>query len=91
MDETAKIELEHRVKLYQFYLGCYIKGIAFFLAITAALLKFALDSTKHSRIFSWAGILRRYDSYPSCLWVYSRAAYCLRFSTSRRGNKDTCD
>src|SRR5688572_8270838 len=44
MDESAKTELEHHVRLYQFHVDCYIKGIAFFLAITAALLKIAVDS-----------------------------------------------
>jgi dihydrodipicolinate synthase/N-acetylneuraminate lyase len=57
MDEAAKLELEHRAKLYQFYVDCYIKGIAFFLGITAALLKFAIDSADHRATFSVAGIL----------------------------------
>jgi len=57
VDEAAKVELEHRVNLYQFYIGTYTKGIAFFLAITGALLKFALDSEQYRSVFSWAGLL----------------------------------
>ena len=57
MDESAKLELEHRVRLYQFYLDCYIKGIAFFLGITAALLKFAVESSLSRATFSLAGVL----------------------------------
>lgn len=46
------------MRLYQFYIDCYIKGIAFFLGITAALLKFALDSDSagHRTIFALAAI-----------------------------------
>lgn len=57
IDESAKIELEHRVALYQFHLGSYIKGVAFFLAITGALLKFGLDSELYRAVFSWAGLM----------------------------------
>jgi hypothetical protein len=56
MDESAKLELEHRVRLYQFYIDCYIKGMAFFLGITAALLKFAVDSIPYRNIFAVAAI-----------------------------------
>ena len=57
MNEEAKVELEHRVSLYQFYIGTYTKGIAFFLAITGALLKFALDSAEYRVIFAAAGLI----------------------------------
>jgi hypothetical protein len=57
MKESDKIELEHRVNLYQFYIDQYTKGIAFFLAITGALLKFAIDSKNYRTIFSAIGIL----------------------------------
>lgn len=51
MDEPSKFELVQRVRLYQFYIDCYIKGIAFFLAITAALLKFAMDDKSNRTVF----------------------------------------
>jgi len=57
MNERAKFELEQRVDLYQFYLSSYMKGLAFFLAITGVLLKFAVDNREYRSIFSWAGIL----------------------------------
>jgi len=57
MNEEAKAELEHRVSLYQFYIGSYTKGIAFFLAITGALLKFAVDSTEYRSVFAVVGLL----------------------------------
>ncbi|MDZ4287355.1 MAG: hypothetical protein U0984_05325 [Prosthecobacter sp.] len=57
MDESSKFELEQRVRLYQFYVDCYIKGIAFFLAITAALLKFAMDSKPYRTVFAVAAII----------------------------------
>jgi hypothetical protein len=56
MNESSKIELDRRVRLYQFYVDCFIKGIGIFLGITAALLKFALDSTTHRTLFSRAGL-----------------------------------
>lgn len=57
MNEVAKLELDHQVILYQFYVATYTKGIALFLAITGALLKFALDSAEHRSIFATAGIV----------------------------------
>jgi hypothetical protein len=56
MDEAARIELDHRVSLYQFYVATYTKGIALFLAVVGALLKFALDSKDHRAIFATAGL-----------------------------------
>lgn len=57
MEETSKIELENQVTLYQFYVATYTKGLALFLAITGALLKFALDSKEHRQVFGTAGLL----------------------------------
>jgi hypothetical protein len=57
MDESDKFELEQRLRLYQFYIDCYIKGIAFFLAITAALLKFAVDAKSYRTVFAVAAIM----------------------------------
>ena len=57
MRDAARFELEKRVDLYQFYLGAYLKGIAFYLAITGALLKFAIDNDTYRNIFGYAGIL----------------------------------
>ena len=56
MDDASKTELDHQVTLYQFYLGTYTKGIALFLAITGALLKFALDSKEYRQVFGMAGL-----------------------------------
>ncbi len=52
----ARLELELQVGLYKFYLDCYLKGIALFLAIAGALLKFAVDSPHGGRIFAYAGL-----------------------------------
>ena len=57
MDEAAKLELGHQVDLYQFYIGSYIKGLAFYIAVTGALLKFALDEMQYRRVFTSAGLL----------------------------------
>lgn len=57
VNEAAKVELEHRVALYQFYLNSYIRGIAFFLAINAVLFKFAIDDQLHRRMFSILALL----------------------------------
>lgn len=57
MNENAKIELAHRVGLYQFYISQYTRGIAFFLAITGVLLKFAIDSQQYRFIFSLIGVI----------------------------------
>jgi hypothetical protein len=56
MSSPAEIELGHKVDLYQFYISAYTKGIAFFLAITGALLKFAVDSDDYRQLFSLAGL-----------------------------------
>lgn len=56
MDESAKFELELRFKLYELYVNSFIKGIALFLAINGALLKFALDSVRYRSVFSLAAI-----------------------------------
>ena len=50
--EAAKLDLQNHVTLYQFYVGAYIKGIAFFLAINAVLFKFALDDKPDRLLFS---------------------------------------
>ena len=57
MAESARVELELRVRLYEFYVGSYIKGIAFYLGITGILLKFAVDSENYRSTFCAAGIL----------------------------------
>jgi hypothetical protein len=57
MEETAKTELENQVTLYQFYVSTYTKGIALYLAITGALLKFAIDSKEYRQVFGAAGLL----------------------------------
>jgi hypothetical protein len=57
MDESAKFELEQKVDLYKFYLSSYLKGIAFFLAIIGALLKFSVDSVAYRGVFSAAGVI----------------------------------
>ena len=57
MDESSKFELEQRVRLYQFYIDCYTKGIAFFLSIMTALLKFAVDSKLYRPVFARAAII----------------------------------
>jgi hypothetical protein len=57
INESAKLELEQRVKLYEFYVGAYIKGIAFYLAITGVLLKFAMDCDRYRGVFSAVGLL----------------------------------
>jgi hypothetical protein len=57
MNEAARLELDHRVRLYQFYIDCYIKGAATFLAIMAALLKFAVDAGTYRSVFSVAALV----------------------------------
>ena len=57
MNESAKLELEQRVRLYEFHVGAYIKGIAFYLAITGVLLKFAVDTVQYRTVFAAAGLL----------------------------------
>lgn len=56
IDEPVKLELDHRVKLYQFYVELYVKGIALYLGITSVLLKFAVDSTSYREVFCVAGL-----------------------------------
>jgi hypothetical protein len=43
MDESAKLELEHRVSLYKFLLDLCVKGILFFLAVLGVGVKMVLD------------------------------------------------
>lgn len=57
MDDSAKIELENSVSLYQFHVNTYIKGIIVFLAITGALFKFSIESNEYRKIYAAAGIL----------------------------------
>lgn len=54
--DLAKLELKTHTELYQFYINCYLKGAAVFLAIMGALFKFALDPTPHRRVFAVAGL-----------------------------------
>lgn len=53
----ASLELEQQVALYQFYLSAYLKGIAFYLAISGALGKFAADSESYRSELVWLGVL----------------------------------
>lgn len=57
IDESAKLELDHRVALYQFHASAYIRGIAFFLAINAVLIKFAIDDTTNRGLYSEVALL----------------------------------
>lgn len=52
ISESAKLEYERQVELYQFHVGAYIRGIAFFLAINALLLKFAIDDLVNRTMFA---------------------------------------
>ena len=54
---AAKLDLENQVALYQFHVGSYTKGIAFFLAINAVLFKFALDDESRRLLYSIVAIL----------------------------------
>lgn len=54
--EQAENELAHRVDLYKFYMDCYVKGIAFYLGITAFLIKFAIDTPQHRIVFYVGGV-----------------------------------
>jgi hypothetical protein len=56
-DEAARLELDHRITLYQFHVGSYIRGIAFFLAINAVLFKFALDDKVQRTLYSIIALL----------------------------------
>jgi len=51
MDESAKLELEHRVNLYKFLLDLCVKGILFFLAVLGVSVKLALDDKQHRKAF----------------------------------------
>jgi len=50
-------ELDHQISLYQFYIGCYIKGLISYMVVDGALLKFALDERNFRYIFSIAALL----------------------------------
>lgn len=54
--EHAKFELGMRKDLYKFYGGAYLRTVAFFLAITALLLKLALDDPDRRTLLSLVGI-----------------------------------
>jgi hypothetical protein len=56
-DEAARLELAHHVELYKFHASAYIQGIAFFLAINAALFKFAIDDRTNRGLYSEVALL----------------------------------
>ena len=57
LNDPARQELDHQVQLYQFHVGSYIRGIAFFLAINAVLMKFALDDKSQRLLYSVVAML----------------------------------
>ena len=57
LHDPAGQELDHQVQLYQFHVGSYIRGIAFFLAINAVLMKFALDDKSQRLLYSVVAML----------------------------------
>jgi len=53
-------ELDHQISLYQFYIGCYIKGLISYMVVDGALLKFALDE-RNLDIFLNSSITCKYN------------------------------
>lgn len=55
--DLAKMELDHRVALYQFHVSSYIRGVAFFLVINGVLFKFAIDDARNRDLYSMLALL----------------------------------
>jgi hypothetical protein len=55
IESASLFEIDQNRRLYEFYLGWYLKGTVFFVALAAALAKLALDSGFHRRTFLAAG------------------------------------
>lgn len=58
MENNETFELKQLLSLYEFYISSYIKGLAFYITITGALIKFSLEAEVISNriIFSIAGL-----------------------------------